>query len=92
MLVNNVYFCRKKRSSSSAQFCSLPLQSEHREVVALLCVAYKVGYSLRHPFDERAGLLGGGLDHLIEPFLTKHPAVGILSLVESVGITKGRFF
>ena len=34
---------------------SLPLQSEHCKVVALFHVAYKVGYSLRHPFDERAG-------------------------------------
>ena len=49
---------------------SLPLQSEHCKAVALFHVAYKVGYSLRHPFDERAGGLGGGLHHLINPFLT----------------------
>ena len=34
---------------------SLPLLSEHRKVVALFRVAHEVGYSLRHPFDERAG-------------------------------------
>ena len=36
----------------------LPLHGEHGEVIALLSVAHEVGYSLRHPFDERLGLLG----------------------------------
>ena len=86
-MVNNL----RQNKIADYQMCvqsvlSLPLQSEHCKVVALFHVAYKVGYSLRHPFDERAGVLGGGLHHLIDPFLTKHPATGILSLVESVGI------
>ena len=32
-------------------------KAEHGEVVALLCVAHKVGDSLRHTFNEFAGLL-----------------------------------
>ena len=32
-------------------------KAEHGEVIALLCVAHEVGYSLRHTFDECAGLL-----------------------------------
>ena len=64
----------------------LPLHGEHGEVVTLLCVTHEVCHSLRHPFDECTGLLGGGLHHLNNPFLTKQPVPGILRLIESVGI------
>ena len=64
----------------------LPLYGKHGEVVTLLCVTHEVDYSPRHLFDERMGLLGGGLHHLHDSFLAKQPAPRILCLVESVGI------
>ncbi len=54
----------------------------------MLSVANKVGHSLRHPFDECAGLWVGGFHHLNNPFLAKQLISGILSLVESVCIEK----
>ena len=67
-----------------------PLNGEHGEVIALLGTAHEVGHSLHHTLDERTGLLGGGLYHLQDPFLAKQLAVGILGLIESVGIEEER--
>ena len=57
------------------------LQCEHGEVIALLGIAYEVGNSLGHLFNESVWLRRCSLQHFFNPFLAKHLALGIFGLV-----------
>jgi hypothetical protein len=62
------------------------LQCQHSKVVALFGVAYEAGHSLGRLCNECVRLGRCGLQHFLDPLLAKHLALGILGLVESVGI------
>jgi hypothetical protein len=62
------------------------LQRQHGEVIALFGITYEVGNSLSHLFNESVWLRRCSLQHLFNPFLAKHLALGIFGLVETVGI------
>lgn len=62
------------------------LKCQHGEVIALFGIAYEVGNSLSHLFNECVWFWRCGLQHIFNPFLAKHLVSGIFGLVQTIGI------
>ena len=64
------------------------LKCQHGEVITLFGIAYEVGNSLSHLFNECVWFWRCGLQHIFNPFLAKHLVSGIFGLVQTIGIEK----
>lgn len=62
------------------------MQCQHGEVITLFGIAHEISNRLGHLLNESAWLGRCCLQYFFNPFLAKHLALGILGLIQTVGI------